>query len=376
MKHPGTLHLGAVAPLSGGHSISPGHPTADLDLTAATAHARRLEEAGFAALLLDDASLGNEPIGSLAVNTVPDPFEPLTLAAALAMTTERIGLVPQIATEASEPFHVARRLATLDHLSEGRAGWRVYAGPSALPLGGLAGINRDGEARRDERTEEFLTILRGLWDSYADDAIIADKRSGLYVRPDGRQTLHHEGRYFHVTGPLNVSRSPQGHPVAFHTAAHPHDLDVASRHADVVLTTDRSIEDARTTRTRLDTALDAAGRSASAVQTWLWITPLVFSTENETNEHRDALTAAPSQRRGGTQLVAGTPEQVAAHLTAWHRSGVVDGFAVNLPWGSANLGPFLDQVLPILQQNGSFPPPQGPTLRHALGLPRPQRSIA
>lgn len=326
-------------------------------------------------MLLDDASLGNEPIASLSVNTVPDPFEPLTLAAALAMTTERIGLVPQIATEASEPFHTARRLATLDHLSEGRAGWRVQAGPSALPLGGLSGINPDTETERHERAEEFLTILRGLWDSYADDAIVADKRSGLYVRPDGRQALHHEGRYFQVAGPLNVSRSPQGHPVAFHTAAHPHDLDVAGRHADVVLTTDHSIEDARTTRTRLDTALAAAGRSASVVQTWLWITPLVFSTESETSAHRDGLAADPSQRQGGAQLVAGTPEQIAAHLTDWHHSGVVDGFAVNLSWGSAHLDPFLDRVLPILRQDGSFLPPHGTTLHDALGLPRPERSI-
>jgi alkanesulfonate monooxygenase SsuD/methylene tetrahydromethanopterin reductase-like flavin-dependent oxidoreductase (luciferase family) len=355
--------------------MSPGHSTADLDLTAATAHARRLEEAGFTALLLDDASLGNEPIGSLSVNTVPDRFEPLTLAAGLAMTTERIGLVPQIATEASEPFHAARRLATLDHLSEGRAGWRVHAGPSALPLGGLAGVNRDAEAGRDERTEEFLTILRRLWDSYADDAIVADKRSGLYVRPDGRQALHHEGRYFQVAGPLNVSRSPQGHPVAFHTAANPRDLDVAGRHADVVLTTDHSVEDARTTRTGLDTALAAAGRSASTVQTWLWITPFVFSTESEASAHRDELAASPSQRKGAAQVVAGTPEQIAAHLTGWHQSGVVDGFAVNLPWGSAHLDPFLDRVLPVLRQSGSFSPPHGTTLRDALGLLRPERSI-
>lgn len=330
-----TLRFGAIVPVATG-----------LDLAAVAAYARRLEEAGFSALIVGDGALADDGVS----------FEPLTLVSALATLTDRIGLVPSVSTDFNEPFHVARRLATLDHLSGGRAGWNVVTDAVPRPVGGFVRAEHDAHA---DRADEFLRVVRGLWDSYADDALVADKRSGLYFRPGGRRPLDHAGRHFQVAGPLNVSRSPQGHPVVFHQVASTAEIDFAARYADVLVVADRSIEASRRTRARLDDALAAAGRDPASVQVWPQITPVVVSTEREATERH--ATAGPP-------IVAGTPEQVAGRIDEWHRSGSVDGFAVNVPDGA---DPFLDEVLPLLR---SHRPAGGATLRDCLGLARPERS--
>lgn len=345
------------------------------DLAAVAAHARRIEDAGFSALIVnDDATAGAARVDRPDQATQATSFEPLTLTSALATLTDRIGLVATATTDFNEPFHVARRLATLDHLSAGRAGWNVDTRTVPRAIGGF--IRDDANRDRRGRAEEFMRIVRGLWDSYADDAIVADKGSGLYFRAGGRRPLDHVAEHFEVAGPLNVSRSPQGHPVVFHQAASPESIAFAGRHADVVLTADHSIDAARATRRELDAALHAAGRRPADIRLWPGIAPIVTSTEREAKTRLDELRAlrhdnAPDP---GPPFIVGTAPQIAEHIGEWYRSGAADGFAVTfLPAGSDSES-FLGEVLPLLAQHGHFGPREGTTLRDDLGLARPERN--
>lgn len=384
-----TLRFSSIALPPGGHLAAWRHPSAqpdaELDLATVAAYARRIEQAGFSALFVADvAAVWGEQLDSLSRTTQASSFEPLTLLSALAALTDRIGLVATTTTSFNEPFHVARRLASLDHISGGRAGWNVDTSVVPRQAGGFARGEHEVQEERFERAEEFVRIVRGLWDSYADDAIVADKRSGLYFRPGGRRPLDHVGKHFRVAGPLNVSRPPQGHPVLFQAAADPTEIAFAGRQADVVLTAARSIDDARAYRARLDDALVAAGRAPGSVQVWPGLAPIVASTEDEATTRRDELQDLlhDDMRRPvvpddtGGLFVVGAPEQVADRIAEWYEAGAADGFAVRFPRIPADADPFLDEVLPILARRGVFTPPEGATLRDFLGLSRPERSVA
>ncbi|MFB9275611.1 NtaA/DmoA family FMN-dependent monooxygenase [Cohnella cellulosilytica] len=383
-----TLRFSSIALPPGGHFAAWRHPSAqrdaELNLATLAAYARRIEDAGFTALFVaDDAAMRGEQFDSPNRSTQANSFEPLTLLSALAALTGRIGLVATAATSFNEPFHVARRLASLDHISGGRAGWNVDTSVVPRRAGGFLRDEHDAHEDRYERAEEFVRIVRELWDSYADDAIVADKSSGLYFRPGGRRALDHVGKHFRVAGPLNVSRSPQGYPVVFQAAASAAEIALAGRQADVVLTAARSIDDARAFRARLDEALVAAGRAPGSVQVWPRLIPIVASTEDEAARRRDELQhllrddtqrpVAPDD--AGGLFVAGTPEQVAGRIGEWYEAGAADGFAVRFPLIPADADPFLDEVLPILARRGVFAPPEGATLRDSLGLSRPERSV-
>ena len=255
------LRFSSIALPPGRHVAAWRHPAAqatpELDLTTIAAYARRLEEAGFSALIVADAAaVWGEQLDS----TEASSFEPLTLLSALATLTDRIGLVATTTTSFNEPFHVARRLASLDHISGGRAGWNVDTSVTPRQAGGFARSEPEVHEERYERADEFVQVVRGLWDSYADDAIVADKQSGLYFRPGARRPLDHAGKHFRVAGPLNVSRPPQGHPVVFQAAADSAGIVLASRQADVMLTAARR----STTRTR--TGRGSATRSSPLVE--------------------------------------------------------------------------------------------------------------
>ncbi|MBX3213602.1 MAG: NtaA/DmoA family FMN-dependent monooxygenase [Labilithrix sp.] len=379
------LRFSSIALPPGRHVAAWRHPAAqatpELDLTTIAACARRLEEAGFSALIVADAAaVWGEQLDS----TEASSFEPLTLLSALATLTDRIGLVATTTTSFNEPFHVARRLASLDHISGGRAGWNVDTSVTPRQAGGFARSEPEVHEERYERADEFVQVVRGLWDSYADDAIVADKQSGLYFRPGARRPLDHAGKHFRVAGPLNVSRPPQGHPVVFQAAADSAGIVLASRQADVMLTAAPSIDDAHAYRARLGDALVAAGRAPGSVQIWPGLTPIVASTEHEATRRRDELHDFLHE---GTQrsdvrddleglFVVGTPEQVADRIAEWYAAGAADGFTVRFPLIPADLDPFLDEVLPILARRGVFAPPVGATLRDFLGLSRAERDVA
>ncbi len=172
-------------------------------------------------------------------------FEPMTLMAALASSTEHIGLMLTASTTYNEPFHVARQFASLDHISGGRACWNVVT--SGTP-GESVNFGRDehmGHTERYERGSEFFDIVTGLWDSWEDDAFIRDKASGQYFDPEKMHTLDYNGRYLSVAGPLTVSRSPQGRPVIAQAGSSDVGLAFATRIADVIYTMQSDINQAR-----------------------------------------------------------------------------------------------------------------------------------
>ncbi len=336
------------------------------DLPVISAYAKRLEQAGFAAMIVTDGR------GEAHQNRITIPhnlYEPLSLLSAVSTLTERIGLVATASTRLNEPFHLARRLASLDHFSGGRAGWNLLANTASHPSGGFF---RTGNALNEdviERATEFITIARGLWDSYAADAIVADKRSGIYFRQGSRRPLNHAGRYFRVAGPLNVSRSPQGHSVIFYTVSEIGDIDFAAEQADVVLMNVKSVSEARQFRDQLHDLLTNADRRHDSVQVWPVIVPFVGAAEGKVKPYLDRY----STSNEGLPIF-GTSVQVADHLAEWLEAGVADGFAIRLPQFPADVDPFLDDVLPILQQRGLFAPAKGGTLREMIGLSRPKRN--
>ncbi len=282
-----------------------------LDLPSLERLVRTLEDGGFSVILSTDAA---EDDGGF--------FEPFTLLSALASLTERIGLVAAAGTAGNEPYTVARKLASLDHLSGGRAGWLVEADPEP------------------GRAAEFVDVVEGLWDSYADDALIRDKASGIYFDRDGRQALQHVGEHFRVAGPLNIARPPQGWPVRFRSGATEADRASAARYADVVLVAPQPLEDAPAARAAFEAQVQAAGRDPADVRVWAEVDPGVKASD----------------------------------LAARHASGAFDGAV--LPFSSPSAADrFVGEVLPALAERGVFRPAPHGTLRDQLGLPRPARAI-
>lgn len=291
------------------------------DLNTLAGYVQKIEQAGFSVFLVRD---------DLFDLSQKNAVEPLTLMAALSTFTRHMGLVPTATTNDSEPYHVARRLASLDHISSGRAGWNIdIVDPTETA----------------ERAEEFLQIAKGLWDSYADGAVVADKKSGVYFFPDKRRPLNHNGKYFQVAGPLNVSRSPQAYPVIFYSVTSEADIDFAAKNAEVVLLSAHLIEEAPAFRESLDRAMAKAGRAEGSAQLWVEVEP-----ENW----------------------LGSAEEIARQMMEWHHSGAVDGFALHLD--TVYIDKFIKEVLPVLTHRGVFSVPEGNTLRESLGLARPQRN--
>ncbi|MHC9043157.1 LLM class flavin-dependent oxidoreductase [Microbacterium saperdae] len=410
-----------------------GNAGAELDVDEAIRLAQRYEGAGFSALFVADVvSIWGEHLDSLSRTTRASYFEPITLLSTLAAVTERIGLVATATTSYNEPFTIARKFASLDHISQGRAGWNVVT--SVVPLE-AANFGRDahyGHAERYARATEFVDAVQGLWDTVADDAFPRDKESGIYLDRAGRRALNYRGEHLATAGPLNISRPPQGHPVIFQAGASDTGRAFAARYGEVIFAGPRSLEEARTYRAALDEALRAEGRTHDDVRVWPGLTPIIGSTHEEAARLRDQLNDllhddvlrrviqdnvgdvdfsdfdldAPlpelpesnrSKSRAASILslareegltlrqlgvrwagggVVGTPEEIADHIQEWVQAGVADGFNLAFPYLPDSADVFIDTVLPELERRGIWRPHYGATLRDTLGLPRPDLTIA
>ncbi|MER5539963.1 LLM class flavin-dependent oxidoreductase [Streptomyces mirabilis] len=232
--------------------------------TGRTAYRRTLERvrsaqrAGIDALLIDD----RQAVG----RTGPGEFESGTLAAALAVATEEIGLVTTISTEQLEPYHVARLLATVDYLSGGRAGWQPAAPSDDRETANYAQGPASPQDRQLARAEEFARVVTGLWDSFQDDAFLRDRESGVYFIPDRLRALDHKGEHFDVAGPLNIARPPQGHPVLVRRLLTVEDAEFAGRVADIaVIPAERGDEAAEVGKT-VRAAASHRGRAETDVR--------------------------------------------------------------------------------------------------------------
>lgn len=431
------LDFGAMFSTTGGHLAGWRYPGAnagtDLDVDEAIRLARLYESAGFSAIFVADVvSIWGHHLDSLSRTTRASYFEPLTLLAALSSVTERIGLVATATTSYNEPYTIARKFASLDHISGGRAGWNVVT--SVVPLE-AANFGRDSHydhAERYARAAEFVDIVTGLWDSVADDAVIRDKESGIYLRNEGRRPLNYHGEHLASAGPLNISRPPQGHPVIFQAGASEIGRNFAARYGEVIFAAPRNIEEALEYRRGLNEALVAQGRVPEDVRVWPSLSPIVASTHAEAERiseqlnallHDDVLRRAiqdnvgdvdfsdfdldaplpelPESNRSKSRAagiialarengytlrqlavryiggsVIGTPEEIADRIQEWFEAGAADGFNVSFPYLPGAAEDFIEQVLPVLRARGLFREHYGDTFRQTLGLDRPDWTIA
>ncbi|BAN26399.1 LLM class flavin-dependent oxidoreductase [Caballeronia insecticola] len=408
------------------------NPRANFDLAELTRAAIKLEEACFDALFMaDHLALLNMPIDGLKRSHTATSFEPLTLLSALSSMTRRIGLVATGSTTYDEPFHIARRFASLDHLSAGRAGWNIVttANPEAARNFGFEDLL--GHDERYDLAREFVHVVTGLWDSWQDDAFVCDAEEGVFFDPRKMHVLDHHGRFFDVKGPLNIARPPQGWPVLVQAGASPAGMRLAAESADVVFTAQTTLEGAQSFYRDIKRQALAAGRANTQCKVMLGTLVVVGRTEEEAREkrammdrlvHTDSALASLSvalghdmsmfdpngplpdlprtnqgvssqqrvldiaRREGLTTIrdiarrvggyfgheVVGTAEQVAEQFAYWFGAQACDGFIVMFPYLPQGLDDFVDHVVPILQARGIFRARyEGSTLREHLGLNRP-----
>lgn len=358
-------------------------------------------------------------------------FEPLTLLAALAMTTSHIGLAATASTTYGEPYQTARVFASLDHLSGGRAAWNVVTTSYARSAANFTRGSHPEHDARYEIAEEFVDICKGLWDSWSDGAIRIDKESGVFADPSRMHVLDHKGKHFSVRGPLNASRPPQGHPIIIQAGSSGPGQDLAARSADVVFTAQGDLGEAQAFYRSLKGRLAQYGRPPEAIAVMPGVFTVIGRDRAEAEENYNRLRAVTdlngalallSDRLGhdvrgldldaplpdlpisdqlrsraelltalarrenmtvrelalhagmarGHGVVRGTPEEIADRLQEWFEGEAADGFNIMPPWFPGQFDLFVDHVVPVLQRRGLFRTGYaGRTLRENLGLPRP-----
>ena len=416
------------------HTAAWRYPGAFADANFNFAHIKRfaetLERGRFDAFFMaDHLALLNMPMNALMRSATVTSLDPPTLLPALAVVTERLGLIATGSTTFDEPYHVARRFASLDHLSGGRAGWNIVttSNPDAALNFGL-----DEHVEHDERYRrgrEFFDVVTGLWDSWADDAFKRDQDSGIFFDPARLHVLDHKGKYFSVRGPLNVARPIQGWPVIVQAGASEAGRQLAAETAEVIFASARDIADAREFYVDVKARMARLGRSPDHMKILPGCLVVVGDTIAEAREKRARLdslvhydsaiaslsialghdasrfdpdgplpdipesnasvsgrerTIALARREnltvrqlaqrlggyGGLSMV-GTPASIADAMQEWLETEASDGFNIMFPFLPQGLDDFVDRVVPELQRRGIFRREyEGRTLRENLGLPR------
>jgi FMN-dependent oxidoreductase (nitrilotriacetate monooxygenase family) len=429
------LRLGAFMRPVSIHTGSWRYPNAFPDANFNFAHLRRfaetLERGCFDAFFMaDHLAVLNMPIKALQRSHTVTSFEPFTLLSALAGATEHIGLIATGSTTFDAPYHVARRFASLDHISAGRAGWNIVttSNPDAALNFGLEAHMEHGE--RYARAREFYEVVTGLWDSFADDAFVRDVERGLYFDPAKMHVLNHKGKYYSVRGPLNIARPVQGWPVIVQAGASEAGRQLAAETAEVVFAAGSNlanaqrfyadvkgrmrkigrdpehlkvlpgalvvvgdtISQAQAKRARLDGLVNyanaiaslsiALGHDASGFDPDGPLPEIPESNASKSGRERvielarrENLTVRElAQRLGGYGGLAfvGTPQSIADGMHEWLLTEGCDGFNVMFPYLPEGLDDFAARVVPELQRRGIFRSRyEGATLRENLGLPRP-----
>lgn len=275
---------------TGHHQAAWRHPDADADAGINFDHYKRMvqmaEEAKFDAVFLADnlCVRAGPPEFIARVAQYVANFEPLTLLSALSAVTSRIGLIATASTSFNEPFHVARKFASLDHLSKGRAGWNIVT--SGMEVEAL-NFNRDQHYEHDYRYEiakEFVEVVFGLWDSWDDDAFIRDKANGIFSDKNKVHVLNHQGEHFKVRGPLNIPRPPQGRPLQVQAGSSPAGRAFAAQYAEMMFVTPQTIDAAIEVRSDMRKRAAALGRHPDHIKTMPGIAPVIGRTEAEARE--------------------------------------------------------------------------------------------
>lgn len=432
------LKLGAFLMTPGHHVAAWRYPDTEASEVLSFKFYKKLaltaERGKFDLLFLADGLAVSEKYPEAIAQTVTVRPEPITLLSALSAVTEHVGLAATVSTTYNEPFHIARKFASLDHLSEGRAAWNIVT--SANPAE-AQNFNKDDHllhSLRYERAEEFLNVVTGLWDSWEDDAFVFDKERAIFGQSSKLHTLHHKGPWFSVRGPLNVARPIQGHPVIIQAGSSEPGKELAARTADVIFTAWQTLEEAQLFYSDVKGRLAKYGRSSDDLKIMPGIFPIIGRTEAEADEkkalleelipkeagisllsnlisfdlssypvdgplpdlpeleqvnggksrftllkdlaEREGLTIRKLYQRiagaRGHREIKGTPIQIADQLEEWFLKGAADGFNIMPPYLPGGLEDFVDLVVPELQRRGLFRTEYtGKTLRENLGLKRP-----
>ena len=429
------LHLGAFMRPVSIHTGAWRYPGAYADANFNFAHikrfAQKLEAGKFDAFFMaDHLAVLNMPMDALKRSATVTSFEPMTLLPALAAVTEHLGLIATGSTTYEEPFHVARRFASLDHISGGRAAWNIVttSNPSAsLNFGIEAQMEHD---ERYRRAREFYDVVIGLWDSWADDAFIRDVEAGIYFDPERLHTLDHKGEYFSVRGPLNIGRPVQGHPVIVQAGASEAGRQLAAETAEAIFASARTLADGQSFYKDIKARMTDLGRDPDHLKVLPGCLVVVGDTVDEARKKRSVLDSQVNyesavaslsialgtdaskfnpdgplpdipetntsqsgreraiklareedltvrelaQRLGGYSGLAlvGTPETIANAMEEWLVERGCDGFNIMFPFLPQGLDDFVDRVVPVLRRRGLFRTEyEGTTLRENLGLPRP-----
>jgi len=275
------LHLNLFIHSRGHHEASWRHPKASpLPLTDIRYYqdlAQRAEAALFDSIFLaDQLALGDD--ASQAARTW---LEPVTVLAAIAPVTSRIGLIATCSTTYTEPFNLARQFGSLDHISNGRIGWNIVTSWLATAARNYGGSGQVSHADRYEQGEEFMTVVKALWDSWAEDAVVDDRAGGLYAKPDRIRPINHKGEHYEVAGPLNLPRTPQGRPVLVQAGSSDVGRKFAARHAEAVFTAHMEKATAQAFYADLKSLVKAEGRNPDQVHILPGLSPMIASTEAE-----------------------------------------------------------------------------------------------
>ncbi|MFD6225101.1 LLM class flavin-dependent oxidoreductase [Nocardia asteroides] len=426
-----TFHLNAFLMGVGHHEAAWRHPRTDAHRVLDVRHFQevaRIAERG----KLDSVFFADTlAVGPRIERNTLAVFEPVTLLSAIAAVTERIGLIATASTSYNEPFNLARKFASLDHISGGRAGWNIVTSGTVDEAYNFGLDAIPEHARRYERAAEFVDVAVALWDSWESEAIVLDTEAGVFADPSRVYTLDYAGERFRVRGPLNSPRGPQGRPLLVQAGSSESGKEFAAQRAEAVFTAQRTVEEGVRFARDLKSRLAKYGRGEHELKVLPGLVPFIADTAEQARaleqEFTDLispdyalrqlssmlgvdLTAhaldaplpplpAESEIEGGKsrftlvkelaetedltvrQLIgklgggrghrtfAGTPEQVADELQTWFEAGAADGFNIMPPYLPGGLEVFVDRVVPILQERGLFRTDyESTTLRGHYGL--------
>ena len=426
------MRLGAFLAGTGSNMASWRHPDAVPDAAINLDYykqlTRRAEEAKLDFVFFGDGLYISEKSHPNFLNR----FEPLTLLAALAMDTKQIGLAATLSTSYSEPFTVARQFASIDHISEGRAGWNIVTSPLEGSALNYSKAEHPEHDLRYRRAVEYLEVTKGLWDSWEDDAFVRNKETGQFIDPHKLHRVNHKGEFFSVQGPLTISRSKQGRPILIQAGSSEAGKEFASQVADAVFTGQATIEDAQEFYQDVKGRAVKHGRRSEEILMLPGCNPIVGATPEEAEakyqeisnlvviddalnylgryfndidftqydldeqfpdlgdfarngwesatdrikkvSREEGLTLRQMALRSTTPKspFIGTPEQVADTMQSWFEAGAADGFMMNASVLPQGFNDFVDLVLPVLTDRGLFRTEyEHDTLRGNLGLAKP-----
>jgi len=430
------LRLGAFMRPASIHTAAWRYPGAFADANFNFAHhkqfIRTLERGLFDAYFMaDHLAVMNMPDEALKRSATVTSFDPLTLLPALAAVTEHIGLIATASTTYNEPYHVARKFASLDHISGGRAGWNLVTSGNPREAPNFGRAEHVEHAERYRRGREFYDVVTGLWDSWADDAFLRDQDSGVFFDPARMHVLNHSGAFLKVRGPLNIARPIQGWPVIVQAGASDAGRQLAAETAEVVFGSQNNLADAQRFYADVKGRMPAIGRDPDHMKILPGAFVVVGATLAEAQAKKALLdslvhpasgmatlsvllgtdasafdldgklpeipesNASKSARQKlidkaarenltvrqlaqyaggsfGTLEMIGTPAMIADQMQQWLEGAGCDGFNVMFPYLPGGLDDFVDSVVPELQRRGIFRTAyEGATLRENLGLPRP-----